>query len=321
MKIKNFTITKLTIGRGFESHRSDQNMYICQYCNKILDNHNSFIAHERFCKLNPNYQKNLNQIHSAAKLGGKIYIEKYKKYNSTKITKVFECEKCGKKFSIEYTELQLKHRKKFPRFCSTYCSHSNKHSDATKQKISDSVKNSIKNGILKNPRVYHKTTCVVCGKEFPYRTTNGKKLTCSRECYHKLLSQKIQERIKSGSHKGWQSRNILSYPEKFWIKVLQNNNIEYKANFPIKKHDLDSNLNYNCYFLDFLLQNKIDLEIDGDQHKYRKESDIKRDELLIKNGYIVYRIDWNEINSENGKKLMKDKIDKFLTFYKEHINK
>ena len=33
-------------------------------------------------------------------------------------------------------------------------------------------------------------------------------------------------------------------------------------------------------------------------------------------GYIIYRIPWNEINSEVGKLKMQNKIDKFLKFYK-----
>ena len=73
------------------------------------------------------------------------------------------------------------------------------------------------------------------------------------------------------------------------------------------------------YFLDFYIEigdRKIDLEIDGKQHKYkdRQESDIKRDNFLISKGYEVYRIDWNEINTENGKKLMKNKINQFLNY-------
>ena len=31
--------------------------------------------------------------------------------------------------------------------------------------------------------------------------------------------------------------------------------------------------------------------------------------------YIVFRIKWNEINSQSGKDLMKKKIDNFLEFY------
>ena len=33
------------------------------------------------------------------------------------------------------------------------------------------------------------------------------------------------EKVKNGTHKGWQSRNITSYPEKFFISVLKNNNL------------------------------------------------------------------------------------------------
>lgn len=68
--------------------------------------------------------------------------------------------------------------------------------------------------------------------------------------------------------------------------------------------------------MDFVIGN-LDLEIDGKQHQYkeRKESDLKRDEFLRNEGYFVYRIRWNEINTEEGKQMMKDKIDLFLSFY------
>lgn len=48
------------------------------------------------------------------------------------------------------------------------------------------------------------------------------------------------------------------------------------------------------YFLDFLIEKngkKIDLEIDGKQHKDRKDHDKERDEYLTNLGYIIYRID------------------------------
>ena len=41
----------------------------------------------------------------------------------------------------------------------------------------------------------------------------------------------------------------------------------------------------------------------------------KDEDFISSNPYIVYRIEWNEINSEEGKQLMKEKIDKFLDFY------
>lgn len=72
--------------------------------------------------------------------------------------------------------------------------------------------------------------------------------------------------------------------------------------------------------MDFFIEKngvKIDLEIDGKQHLYedRKIHDKERDEFLTEKGYIIYRVPWNEINSEEGKLLMKNKINDFLTFF------
>ena len=93
-----------------------------------------------------------------------------------------------------------------------------------------------------------------------------------------------------------------------------NNKIAYEHDKPVRIN------NKHHYFLDFYIERNgkfIDLEIDGKQHQYkdRKESDIQRDKFLKDNGYLVYRINWNEINSENGKQIMKSKITKFLDFY------
>lgn len=54
---------------------------------------------------------------------------------------------------------------------------------------------------------------------------------------------------------------------------------------------------------------EIDLEIDGKRHKYedRVEHDKIRDEYIKSKGIVVYRIDWNEINSEKGSLMMKEK--------------
>lgn len=98
--------------------------------------------------------------------------------------------------------------------------------------------------------------------------------------------------MKEGKIKPWLSRNIKSYAEKFFIKVLKYNKINYISEY----HELK-------YFLDFLILTpkcKIDLEIDGKQHTYLEniEKDRIRDEILMKLGYKVYRIAWNEINTE-----------------------
>ena len=102
------------------------------------------------------------------------------------------------------------------------------------------------------------------------------------------------------------------------MTVLNNNNIEFKHNHPVNKRNLG--LNNSCnYFLDFYIKNKnIDLEIDGKQHRSRQEHDDFRDKILIENGYVVYRIKWKNINTDNGKTYMKNEIDKFLEFYKNN---
>ena len=65
------------------------------------------------------------------------------------------------------------------------------------------------------------------------------------------------------------TRNISSFAEKFWERVLDNNGISYTREFRFVK-----------YFLDFKIEVGnivLDLEIDGHQHIYRVEHDKQRD--------------------------------------------
>ena len=143
-------------------------------------------------------------------------------------------------------------------------------------------------------------------------------IICNKSLQKRSLASKIlQEKlIKDGLHKGWQSRNIKSYAEKFWQKVLDNNKIPYDDEHVVRKRDLGLNDSGN-YFLDFLLPGNIDLEIDGKQHKYkdRKQHDIERDKILKQNGFIVFRIPW--VNPKNKNKV-KEQIDVFLDWYYDY---
>lgn len=260
-----------------------------------------------------------------------------------------KCLYCGKEL-----EGKGKYTKKF---CDSSCaaSYNNKgrvQSEETKLKIKKALLNKVKvsngnevipnlstlieNGFILNPLnvkyddiyvppfKYELKTCVVCGKEFrPSLTSSGlvsHAKTCSKECNHQLKSLRSKEvmnkLISEGRHIGWQSRNIISYPEQFWMKVLENNNIDYKHNFFIKDRH---------YFLDFLINindKKIDLEIDGKQHKYedRVDHDIERDKNLKEDGYLIYRVEWNSINTEEGSEKMKNKIIDFINFIEECKN-
>ena len=237
-----------------------------------------------------------------------------------KLKKKKHCISCGK---------ELKNSQK--KFCSSSCAatynnkHRGNHSDETKKKISESVKKYIDSNPRRNKngeetKALYEKVCQTCGKTFFSKHKNVKfcshKCVCNNEEVKEKLRNKQKQRIKNGTFKGWQKRNITSYPEKFFMKVLDNNNIKYiREDFSTKK-----------YFLDFLicLSNgiKIDLEIDGKQHEQleRKSKDLIRDEYLTKNGFIVYRIKWNKITNDNGKNEMKEKINKFLEFYNKCNN-
>lgn len=191
--------------------------------------------------------------------------------------------------------------------CSYSCSNKffKRHTDDSKEKISKSRKT-----CERKPKM--EIVCVVCGtKKIVKRKTQK---CCSNKCsaifthkdpsYIQKLKEGVQRAIIEGRHKPWTSRKIISYPEKFFMDVLKNNNIQYKHNLKCGK-----------YFIDFGLETKkLALEIDGKQHKYpdRIIKDQEKDKFLTEQGWQVYRLEWNSINTEDGKKLMKDKIDKFL---------
>jgi hypothetical protein len=220
---------------------------------------------------------------------------------------VFKCEKCGKVMTTKY---------KSGRFCSEKCCHSRILSKESKKKMSTSVQKTMhskeyreankarhkiavdnrKEEYFKNP-----SRCTVCGKILPYDQRYLK--TCSEQCL--MISYKTRTR--------WNiHRNQTSFAEKFFMGVLENNHIEYIHEHPVKKDD-----GIHCYYLDFLITingKNIDLEIDGQQHDYRKDEDAIRDKYLTECGFIVYRIKWNDVIAEKGKQEMKEKIDLFLDF-------
>jgi predicted nucleic acid-binding Zn ribbon protein len=183
----------------------------------------------------------------------------------------------------------------------------------------------------KDNRIVFDKNCEECGNVF--QTKRLKTRFCSDSCsgkfkwkqpaYRKNMIDKIRDNIETGKHKGWATRNILSYPEKFFKKVLELNGFKDKfiINYPVKKSDLGIKCDA-CYFLDFYFPEfNLDLEIDGKQHKLkdRKASDTKKDEALKCNGYIVYRVPWKSINTEEGKYYIKQEIEKFLEFIKNLI--
>lgn len=159
--------------------------------------------------------------------------------------------------------------------------------------------------------------CVICNSTF---MGTKKTRTCSKECNKQLLKNLMNERILNGEHKGWTTRNISSYPEDFFKKVLDNLEIKFDFNFPVSKSSLGIEKDSSSYFLDFYIQigeRKIDLEIDGKQHELedRKESDQRRDSALLKSGYEIYRIKWKNPVNDKNKDYIKGEIEKLKLFF------
>ena len=194
------------------------------------------------------------------------------------------------------------------RFCSCKCARCFS-SKAKRQEINRKVSLKLK----KHPDYF----CEDCGKKLSKKTITGYCSACYLTKHNKSCSAEVKAKI-SKANKGrprWNiHRNQISYAERFWKKVLENNKIVFKREVTVKQAD-----KRHCYFLDFVIGN-VDLEIDGKQHNDidRIISDAKRDKYLTSLGFKVYRIAWNEINSEKGKLLMKEKIKNFLNFISLH---
>jgi len=252
----------------------------CPICNKefeiILNNRKERKYCSRYCANRPSVGDRYNKINNE------------KRYNTYK---TYLLKKKEEKRLIEEEEKRLEQKLKIPLSASFH----------------------FKNRILKNKIRYthngkhFKIFCKNCGKE--HITNRSITKFCSAKCVSNF-------HIKNKTHKGWKSRNIISYPEQFFIKVLNKNGFEgkYKINYPITKKSLGINCS-SCYFLDFYFPDlNLDLEIDGKQHNYqeRLESDNKRDLTLKENGYKIYRIKWKNINREEGKKYISEEIIKLL---------
>lgn len=252
----------------------------CKFCGKILYTTCTYTLHVNRCHSNPES-------------------EWYKKYHA-----MIQCASCGR----EFESLGRK-------FCSPECSH--------RRSMTDDVKNKIKSTIRQTLGSVDKY-CGDCGCPISNRSATK----FCRKCFGKHAydgeagderkmrqSNTMKLKIASGEVHRWNiRRNAVSYAERFFMKVLDNNGIKYVHEYQVPQ---SNGYNFYCDFMIIKNGVKIDLEIDGSQHLSddRKRADDRKSEYLSSIGYCVYRILWNNINTDVGKQKMKDKITQFLDYY------
>ena len=286
-------------------------IYRC-VCGKEFTNPQGFNGHKAHCRIHfiskhgsdEKYIKSINDYYEFRRRGratSQSRCEKKKQHElDLWISEKHTCEKCGKVMTEKFAT---------GRFCSRSCANSKKHSEDTKRKISQKLS--------KNKPIRF---CKNCGNKLSKDNETGYCIDCYRdspvmkEIMHLSAKKSVETMRKRGIDPRWPLRNVSSYPEKFWMNVLDDNRIPYIREYKIL-HDGQSN-----YYLDFLIEkgdHKIDLEIDGQQHELadRMRSDQIRDTYLNSLGYLVYRVKWNYIKSEKGLSEMQIKIKKFIDYY------
>lgn len=316
--IEKLSLNEETIKDNYFNYYNEEK--VCPYCGKKFFTKRNGKESKQICcsvKCSNNYNKNDGRYEKiSSKLSDKCKDTFKKDVKGKEVIDVIEkiCQRCGK---IYYSNKYGFIKSKYCPICKNQ--RNTKYKCELRKTICNKcgkviyVKTFIEPNYCMN--CYHNNVELKNIRHYQEFDINGKKIYSEK--YRKNISKKIQENIKNGLHKGWKSRNIVSYPERFFQKVLKLNNIDYDFNHVVHKRDLGVN-DSSSYFLDFFIRNDIDLEVDGKQHQLpeRAESDKIRDELLTKSGYKVYRIKWNEINSKEGKELMKQKINDFLEWYK-----
>lgn len=118
----------------------------------------------------------------------------------------------------------------------------------------------------------------------------------SKEEKSLIYSNVMKKRYQEGKCEGWNhinsNKNRRSYPERFFLRVFDNNDI-------FRKYRIEEKFPYGKYVIDFLIvELKLIIEIDGQQH-FRTEDAIEhdkiRDQYFLNEGFKIYRVKWIDV--------------------------
>ena len=142
-----------------------------------------------------------------------------------------------------------------------------------------------------------KEAMVIARKKYPdsfkLSDITKKKISDFRIQYYKENPEMHPNRLLANNRNKW------TYPERLAAEWFENNKIEFLYNKKILE-----------YYPDFLIDNMIIIEIDGERwhsSDEAKKKDEIRDFELIKNGYTVYRIPSNNV-IENLEKIFRSMV-------------
>ena len=288
-----------------------QGSYICE-CGKEFDSSQKFNGHKSGCRVHlgeEKYQQRLARSKAALVKGVQLQKETTKKKhydeNITWISEQHKCEHCGFIMTTKYGT---------GRFCCQKCAKSHSKSVEERQKVSKSL-------LLRyNPNLTQDELELLSLQNIERNDKKKHKISDrqsqDQEQHLDKLLPTVQDEQKS-REKGWQNRKIKnSYPEQFWMRVFDNNGIQYEREYQIKNEN-----STGSYKLDFLIDDVYDIEIDGSQHKQNDifQKDIRRDLYLKSLGYKVYRIPWVPPVTFEKKKIVYNQIVKLFEYMEKQL--
>ena len=299
-------------------------------CGRTFDKPNGFNAHKRHCKQHlesigkyDQYLENQSKFKKAGSEKAKQkHLEAERLSKDTLINWISEqhrCEKCGEIMTEKFGP---------GRFCSRKCANTKEFDQESRIKKSNSL-----NANFKVKLDLYNSAPIICPHCAYIVEYKDRKRKICPECNHYLDGrrkkymnkavvplEKVKARdldveytgpelpsyIKKIRAKGFFKRTELSYAEQFWKKVLDSNEINYQHNFKVKK------ANGGSYYLDFLIDDYFDLEIDGSQHQFSVLKDLNRTFYLESLGYKCFRLSWVNPNNDTNKMIVNCQIDQLF---------
>lgn len=160
------------------------------------------------------------------------------------------------------------------------------------EKYGFNSKSYVKNYVLNRKTRNHSDALKLAHKKYPESFKHTEKTK-------KLMSKKRLEWMKNNSEKtAWRLKN-MSYPEKCFQKILEDNGLD-------KQYLICREYSVFPYFIDFaFVDENIAVEIDGSQHleEGRKKRDKNKDALLLSKGWRILRVPANDVVRDGTKAL------------------